>query len=206
MSPNPLVYNRNPLPIPAAPGWPLTRVISGGQTGVDQAGISAAKFTNYLTGGMAPKGWLTEDGPAPWLEEFGLSQSAVISYKSRTHANVVNSDATVIFTPAVLTWGGKKEKKSKLAETHGEGHTSVSIADLLDSYDLVEGSGSRYTATLAIAHRKELCINPESPEFFRQWIYNCGAKTLNVAGARESRAPGIFGWCYDFLIDGLIPF
>ena len=47
-------------------------VISGGQTGVDQAALRAARSCGIPTGGWAPRGWLTEDGPAPWLADYGL--------------------------------------------------------------------------------------------------------------------------------------
>ena len=50
----------------------LERVISGGQTGADQTGLHAARACGIPTGGWAPRGWLTEAGPAPWLEEWGL--------------------------------------------------------------------------------------------------------------------------------------
>lgn len=51
----------------------IDNVISGGQTGVDQAALRAARASGIVTGGFAPKGWATEDGPAPWLgSEYGL--------------------------------------------------------------------------------------------------------------------------------------
>ena len=43
----------------------IDRVISGGQTGADQAGWRAAKASGIPTGGWMPKGFLTEDGPRP---------------------------------------------------------------------------------------------------------------------------------------------
>jgi predicted Rossmann-fold nucleotide-binding protein len=46
----------------------LTRVISGGQTGVDQAALRAAKTRGIATGGFAPKGWLTEK--ASWCSLY----------------------------------------------------------------------------------------------------------------------------------------
>jgi len=45
----------------------LACVVSGGQTGVDQAALRAARASGIATGGWAPKGWATEAGPAPWL-------------------------------------------------------------------------------------------------------------------------------------------
>ena len=50
----------------------LERVISGGQTGADQAGWRAARAFGIPTGGAMPKGFLTEDGPCP---EFAAAQS-----------------------------------------------------------------------------------------------------------------------------------
>src|SRR5262249_6057013 len=51
-------------PTRAANGEPamIGKVISGGQTGVDQVALRAAKACGIPTGGWAPKGWRTEDG------------------------------------------------------------------------------------------------------------------------------------------------
>ena len=52
----------------------LRKVVSGGQTGADQAGLRAARAAGIETGGWAPKGWETEEGPAPWLSDYGLKE------------------------------------------------------------------------------------------------------------------------------------
>ncbi len=180
------------------PGWPLHKVISGGQTGADQAGISAAKFLNYQTGGRAPKGFQTEEGPAAWLAEFGLQASPVASLRSRTYHNVVHSDATVIFTGLCLD-------PKALAKAKAQYFASPPSVDAaLDLYGLQ--GGSRYTAALTLAHRKPMILNPTKGEELRSWIYEHGIRTLNVAGTRESKAPGIFDWVYKFLQSALIPF
>lgn len=75
----------------------LKQVISGGQTGVDQASLRQACFSGIPTGGTAAKGWMTEDGPAPWLADFGLVECRAPGYPARTYENVKNSDGTVIF-------------------------------------------------------------------------------------------------------------
>lgn len=74
----------------------ITKIISGGQTGADRAGIDAAKAFGIETGGMAPKGWRTEFGPAPELAELGLTEQWRPEYPFRTEQNVVNADATLI--------------------------------------------------------------------------------------------------------------
>ena len=79
----------------------MERVISGGQTGVDQLGLIAAKAAGIPTGGTAPKGYLTEIGPDLRLKsEWGLVENAFSSYTVRTKANVQNSNGN---SPAVTS-------------------------------------------------------------------------------------------------------
>jgi hypothetical protein len=73
----------------------LERVISGGQAGVDQAALRAARGESIPTGGWAPRGWATEDGAAPWLADFGLVECETPGYPPRTRANVRDSDGTL---------------------------------------------------------------------------------------------------------------
>lgn len=76
------------------------KIISGGQTGVDQAALRAAKKLGIPTGGWAPMGWLTEDGPAPWLgAEYGLEECKTASYPARTRTNAAAGDFTVWYGP-----------------------------------------------------------------------------------------------------------
>lgn len=74
----------------------LRKVISGGQTGADRAGLEAAKFCNLETGGTAPKNYMTEDGSDYTLKDLGLVEGPK-GYVSRTMMNVDNSDATIVF-------------------------------------------------------------------------------------------------------------
>lgn len=75
----------------------LKKIISGGQTGVDQAALRQARFSGIPTGGTAAKGWMTEAGPAPWLADHGLVECTAPGYPARTYENVKNSDGTAIF-------------------------------------------------------------------------------------------------------------
>lgn len=88
----------------------ITLIISGGQTGADQAGLVAARARKIATGGWAPKGWRTEQGPFPELGSvFGLMEHETEhDYAPRTQANVDMADATVIF--------GKRSRGSNLTE------------------------------------------------------------------------------------------
>lgn len=77
----------------------LTKIISGGQTGADQAGLAAAKLLGLATGGTAPFGYRTDKGPNSKLlrHTYGLLQSTSREYGPRTIANVREADGTVVF-------------------------------------------------------------------------------------------------------------
>jgi putative molybdenum carrier protein len=76
----------------------LHRVISGGQTGADQAGWKAAQTTGIPTGGAMPRGFRTEEGPRPeFAELYGAHELGTDSYPARTDANVHDSDGTLWF-------------------------------------------------------------------------------------------------------------
>lgn len=80
------------------PGWVLERVTSGGQTGVDQVALERAQHNRLRTGGWVPKGWRTDEGPAPWLKDrYGCREHWSPSYGPRTDRNVYDSEAVVWF-------------------------------------------------------------------------------------------------------------
>lgn len=72
------------------------RVVTGGQTGVDLAGLRAAQCVGLRTGGLAPTGFKTTAGGKPALAKtFGLTECHG-GYSYRTRKNVQESDATLI--------------------------------------------------------------------------------------------------------------
>jgi hypothetical protein len=74
------------------------KLISGGQTGADLAGLWVGKVLGLETGGSAPRNFRTLVGPQPKLAEFGLEENASFNYHPRTLQNVLNADFTVLFT------------------------------------------------------------------------------------------------------------
>lgn len=75
----------------------LKKVISGGQTGADRAGLIVACEFLIETGGWAPNGYRTARGFEPALRELGLVETKSAAYPPRTALNVKNSDATIRF-------------------------------------------------------------------------------------------------------------
>lgn len=77
----------------------LIKIISGGQTGADQAGLRAAKKLDIPTGGWIPKGFRTEDGDKPSLGlHYSLVETKDRDYKKRTMLNINMADGTIIFS------------------------------------------------------------------------------------------------------------
>ncbi|MEA3415952.1 MAG: putative molybdenum carrier protein [Thermodesulfobacteriota bacterium] len=83
----------------------IKKIISGGQTGADQAALDAAIKYNFPYGGWIPKGRKTEDGILP--DKYKLKEMPADSYEKRTEQNVIDSDGTVIISHGKLTGGSK---------------------------------------------------------------------------------------------------
>ncbi len=84
----------------------ITKLISGGQTGADRGGLDAAIHCDLPHGDWCPKGRRAEDGVIP--AEYHLTERLTDKYLPRTQANVIDSDAMVIFTYGPLTGGSLK--------------------------------------------------------------------------------------------------
>ena len=135
----------------------FSKIISGGQTGVDRAALDAALELGLPTGGWCPQGRRAEDGP---LEaRYPLKETDSRNYAVRTEKNILDSDGTLI-----LTRGNPK-------------------------------GGTALTKKLAKVHQKPfLIIDLSAGKNFRpvrEWGHTYQIETLNVAGPRESEAPGI---------------
>jgi hypothetical protein len=74
----------------------LTRIVSGGQTGVDRAALDVALELGLACGGWCPRGRKAEDGPID--ARYPLAETPWDGYPQRTEWNVRDSDATLILT------------------------------------------------------------------------------------------------------------
>ena len=146
----------------------LKKVVSGGQTGVDQSALRAAVKGGLTIAGWCPPGMSSEAGLIP--VEFPLTETPKerselapeIPRSLRTEWNVRDSDATIILQPS-----------------------ATNPKDL----------GTAFTLTSALHYQRPLLIcNPNDPKSVKQikdWIKKLGIKTLNIAGPSEGKAPGI---------------
>ena len=81
----------------------VNKIISGGQTGADQAALDVALKLGIPHGGSIPKGRITENGALD--EKYELKEMETSNYNKRTEQNVIDSDGTLIISHGKLTGG-----------------------------------------------------------------------------------------------------
>jgi hypothetical protein len=136
----------------------LTKIVSGGQTGVDRAALDLALELGFPCGGWCPKGRKAEDGPLP--AHYPLIEIPTNICAVRTKWNVRDSDGTLLLVRGPLT------------------------------------CGSKLTADVAVRERRPVLVfdlpEDSGPDAIRLWLDLHSILVLNVAGPRESGAPGIY--------------
>jgi hypothetical protein len=153
----------------------LTKIISGGQTGVDRAALDAAMEAGLETGGWCPPGRIAEDGIIPSyypLNETPDDRSPdapEVPRSLRTQWNVRDSDGTlfIIQTPEITD------------------------------------PGTTWTIKCAKRNKKPLLLvklpDPEAADSIAQWIIKHQIRILNIAGPSEKTSPGIYQATKSFL-------
>ena len=157
----------------------LVKVISGGQTGVDQAALRAARDAGVEIGGWCPPGRMSEAGAIP--PEFSIQETEQdrspdapdVPRSQRTEWNVRDSDATLILRSGIPP-----------------------------------GPGTTWTIECAKRYEKPLLIcdvdDLKAKEKIARWLAANPIETLNVAGPSESSAPGIGEKAYA-LVKNVLP-
>jgi len=160
----------------------LSKVISGGQTGVDQAALRAAKGCGLEIGGWCPPGRECESGTIPSqfpLEETPNDRSPDapdLPRSQRTEWNVRDSDGTL-----VVVAGAERGASSSEGATEGTGWTTE--------------CAKRYQRPLLVCDVGD----PNAKEKVERWLAATPLTTLNVAGPSESTSPGIGDETYALL-------
>ena len=149
----------------------MVKIISGGQTGADIAGVDAAISKGVQYGGWIPKGRKNEKGYIhPDYTDF--VECGTEDYGVRTRQNVLNSDGTVIFTDrdtlftgSKLTYACAKRYKKPCI------HVCIKNTDPFSAVDVVY-----------------------------DFIVRNNIKVLNVAGSRQSKCHHMHTFVYTVII------
>ncbi len=142
----------------------IKKIISGGQTGADQGALRGAELAGVETGGTAPKDFRTEEGPnRKLLKHYNLAEFQNSGYADRTRENVINSDGTLIF-------GDPSGRGSAL---------TMRLCRQLDK-------------PCTVVRWRASGLSVDTYERVARWIKLGNIETLNVAGNRESKNPGIY--------------
>ena len=153
---------------------PISRIVSGGQTGADRGGLDAAIYCDLPHGGWCPKGRKAEDGAIPL--EYRLQEMKSADYLKRTEANVVDSDATLLVTYGRPTGGTRRT--IDFAIKHGRPYHCVDLS--LTTHDRAVRDVVKW-----------LSGDPEFNEYEDYAATPPADCVLNVAGSRESKAHGL---------------
>jgi hypothetical protein len=151
-----------------------TRIVSGGQSGVDRAALDVAASRSLDFGGWQPRGGWAEDFPDPpgVLTKYPrLKEKPGDDLNQHTRWNVRDSDATLILVAS----------------------------------DIGVSAGSVFTLACAVAFAKPYLVidlrTDDAIRAAREWTRRIAPATLNIAGPRESKSPGVYRAVRRFLED-----
>ena len=145
----------------------ISKIISGGQTGVDRAALDGAISLGLEHGGFCPKGRMAEDGIIP--VEYKMDELDTEEYSVRTMKNVQCSDGTFILHQGEITGGTAltyefcKIKKKPLL-----------IINILDEFKKIRVNFSRWLETNTIS-----ILNIAGPRESKEHIYK-SAKVILI--------------------------
>jgi len=140
----------------------ISKIISGGQTGADRAGLDVAIELGIPYGGAVPSGRRTEDGHLSSKYEK-MTEVRSRHYQVRTEKNVIDADATLLFTGRKVGSGSALTRK--VAEKYHKACLHVNLGKKTDDEAVVE---------------------------VLQWLDDTKPQVLNIAGSRETESGDIY--------------
>ncbi len=155
---------------------PIQKVITGGQTGVDQAALQAAIDCGLGIGGWCSPGRACEGGVVP--RRFPLKETPEersphapdIPRSLRSEWNVRDADAVLFFVP-----------------------------DIRDSKD----PGTQWALDCTQLYKKPYLlaelVDPDTLSRARRWLSDYKPSVLSIGGPSENTCPGIYIATYQFL-------
>lgn len=146
----------------------IKKIISGGQTGSDQAALDVAIKLNIPHGGWIAKGRKTEDGRLP--DKYQLQEMPTASYPKRTEQNVLDSDGTLIISHGKLDGGSALTRKLAKAHNRPWTHIDMDVLSVPDAEKIIQSWINRNNIEVLNVGGPRASKNPR--------IYNTTAEVL----------------------------
>ncbi len=160
----------------------ITKIISGGQTGADRAGLDVALAHAFPHGGWCPKGRKAEDGSID--TKYELTETPSANYLQRTEWNLRDTDGTIVFTMAKEITGGSM-RTVEFAKKHNKPCLHVSKADSnqpeSEVTDFINQHGIKLLNIAGSRESKEPGIN----EWVQQVLNRALFSTESLGGSKE---------------------
>jgi hypothetical protein len=158
----------------------LSKIVSGGQTGVDRGALDAALDAGFDCGGWCPQGRTAEDGEIP--ARYVMIELAGSGYEKRTLKNVLDSDGTAILYFGTLEGGTLQTKE--YCRSHGRPVVTIDATRATP-----ETAADRIAAF--VRKRRIAVLNVAGPRASKQPAAHDYARAtiaLVIAGARGGEA------------------
>jgi len=157
----------------------VTKIISGGQTGVDRAALDIGIHLGYEIGGYVPRGRKSEDGVVP--DFYPMVELDTDDYAERTKRNIAACGATII-----LLQNERDMRGGTLLTRNIVSQSNYCVGCIINM--------ERPTAAVSLMH-------------FWSVIEKCepSISVVNFAGPRESKSPGVYRMAHDLLMRVIPP-
>ena len=181
----------------------VVKLISGGQSGADIAGLRAGRRLQLETGGFAPQGYRTARGADLSLASYGLIQLTGGDFRSqyprRSMMNVDAADATI-----AIRLGGSVGTDKSIGYALTKKWHSVSTAVANDPRPPTSEPPTKYRPVLVV---HSLDSEASVVMAIMVFVQRHRVRVLNVCGHREWPALHNFeGIIEDVIYRGLFPF
>ena len=151
----------------------FTKIISGGQSGVDRAALDVALELGIACGGWCPRGRRAEDGPL--AARYPLIETPLQKYSQRTAWNVRDSDGTLILARGQAKGG--TALTVKLADGLGKPYLVLDLTKAPQPADVHEWAERHGVQVLNVAGPRETenrGIYQEAAAFLRKVLSSGG--------------------------------
>lgn len=156
----------------------IRKIISGGQTGVDRAGLDAALAFGIPIGGFCAKGRGAEDGTIP--DQYPMTELESLESFYRTEKNVIESDGTLILNIGDLTEGTRLTHDFTVQYGKPSLVVQLDAAEIVKPEHVVRWINAQYISTLNIAGPRESKVPGgiyNKAKAYLEQVFNCLRET-----------------------------